>query len=488
MDDSESQQKLAVLLKQFGEGTLDRRSFLRAVRTLGITMGVAEALAACGIRPTATPYPTAYEPVSDDPTMVAVGIKALTQRAPVSSGPSTGGQPGKAATSELSKKVNWFCVACGRQFPALEDLQSHELEYHSKRLPEIRRVDQPTYAPFITGPIPRFDEGNTAFSRSIWDQVYVTKINQAVEKFKVKVAGYTAAEKIALMEGQALVAGAIFVDDAAGSFHEKYTGYTGHMSGVGGLYGWEDKVAPTQMPVDDPVKMSARIKDVAKFFGASLVGITSVNPNWIYSNSFERASGKIGSVEMPYENVIVMAVEMGWDEINQSPGYPASAAAALGYSRMAELAGSLARYIRMLGYPALPSGNDTGQNIPLAIDAGLGEHGRSGLLLTPEFGPRQRLCKVFTSLPLKLDKPIDFGIVKYCETCHACAMACPAKVIPKDDRTDVPISICNRTGIKKWTVDTATCLLFWRENGTDCANCISACPWAMRSTRDWLES
>ena len=85
--------------------------------------------------------------------------------------------------------------------------------------------------------------------------------------------------------------------------------------------------------------------------------------------------------------------------------------------------------IRSLGYEAIPCGNDTTQSIPLAIDAGFGELGRNGLLITPEFGPRQRICKVLTNLPLVADKPIDFGMQSYCETCHACGFACPAKAI-----------------------------------------------------------
>jgi reductive dehalogenase len=233
--------------------------------------------------------------------------------------------------------------------------------------------------------------------------------------------------------------------------------------------------------------MTERIKEVARFYVASLVGITKVDQAWLYENYYERASGKAGPVEIPYPFAIVIALEMSWDEINKSPGYPASAATALVYSRMAEVSASLAKYIRALGYPALASGNDSGANIPMAIDAGLGEHGRSGLLLTPEFGPRQRLCKVFTSLPLVPDLPIDFGIVSYCESCHACASACPVDAIPMGDRTDVPTSISNRVGIKRWTVNVSDCLIYWRENGSDCANCIAACPWALRSIRDWLE-
>jgi epoxyqueuosine reductase len=155
---------------------------------------------------------------------------------------------------------------------------------------------------------------------------------------------------------------------------------------------------------------------------------------------------------------------------------------------MAELSASLAKYIRALGYPASPCGNDTAQSIPLAIDAGLGELGRNGLLISPEYGPRQRICKVFTDLPLQPDRPIDFGMRSFCETCHICASACPADAIRWEERTTDRTSISNRAGILRWPVDVARCYLFWKENGTDCSNCIATCPWALHTQRGWLES
>jgi ferredoxin len=489
-----SRADLILLLENLRGGKIDRRQFLRAVKVMGLSLGAAELLSACGLLPKdTTPYPDPYEPSPDDPTLVAAGIdyqkRMLTSQPPAESPPiDRSGQASLPQSSGPPKRISWLCVTCGKKLPSVEALKAHAVEMHSKRLPDIDTVETPTYRPFITGPVPRFDERNTAFSRSMWDKAYGAQIEQATEKFRARVQRYSLEEKISMMEGQALVAGAIYVDDTAGALHENYGGYMGHMDGVGGLYGWDDPINPDRMPVDDPEEMTQRIKAVAKFFGANLVGITRVDPAWLYSNYFERASGKSGAVAVDEPYAIVIAVEMGWDEINKSPGYPASAAAALGYSRMAEVAASLARYIRALGYPALPSGNDTALNIPLAIDAGLGEHGRNGLLLTPEFGPRQRLCKVFTSLPLLPDQPIDFGIVRYCETCHACASSCPVDAVPMGDRTDQPTSISNRTGIKRWMVNVTDCLLYWRQNGTDCGNCIAACPWALRSIRDWLET
>jgi ferredoxin len=37
-------------------------------------------------------------------------------------------------------------------------------------------------------------------------------------------------------------------------------------------------------------------------------------------------------------------------------------------------------------------------------------------------------------------------------------------------------TISNNPGVLKWYIDPEKCIQFWRENGTDCANCITACP------------
>lgn len=50
--------------------------------------------------------------------------------------------------------------------------------------------------------------------------------------------------------------------------------------------------------------------------------------------------------------------------------------------------------------------NDTALAIPYAIKAGLGEYGRHGLLITPEYGPRVRIGKIFTDMPLAHDVPV----------------------------------------------------------------------------------
>ena len=58
-----------------------------------------------------------------------------------------------------------------------------------------------------------------------------------------------------------------------------------------------------------------------------------------------------------------------------------------------------------------------------ALSCGMGEIGRNNLLLTPEFGPHQRLCAVITQAPLEPDPPRDLAL---CTGCGECMKACPS--------------------------------------------------------------
>jgi len=116
-------------------------------------------------------------------------------------------------------------------------------------------------------------------------------------------------------------------------------------------------------------------------------------------------------------------------------------------------------------------------SIPLAIQAGLGEISRMGLLITPKYGPRVRLCKVYTDLPLKEDKPITFGVVDFCKVCMKCADNCPSDAISKDQEPSFnTVSISNNPGVKKWVIKPENCFKYWAEH-IDCCNCVACCPY-----------
>ncbi len=245
------------------------------------------------------------------------------------------------------------------------------------------------------------------------------------------------------------------------------------------------------------------IKKIAKFYGASLVGITDVNEKWIYKTGFMRPdqtseadakeevrAGNIAysileqPINLPKEidKAIIMVVEMDQDAISTAPAQPAAAAVSFAYSKMAFIISCLGEFIRNLGYRAIQCGNDTALSIPLAIDAGLGALGRHGLLINPEFGPRIRICKVFTDLPLVSDEPnLEFikKVEKTCKSCYKCSEACEIGAITSEVEPsfDAP-TISNNLGIKKYYVNVEKCFEFWIENSSDCGACIAVCPYS----------
>jgi len=66
---------------------------------------------------------------------------------------------------------------------------------------------------------------------------------------------------------------------------------------------------------------------------------------------------------------------------------------------------------------------------------GLGEIGYSKLLLTPEFGPRQRIGIVITEAPLEPDPIIEPGSI--CDRCMLCVKECPGNAISKEETIKV---------------------------------------------------
>jgi len=66
-----------------------------------------------------------------------------------------------------------------------------------------------------------------------------------------------------------------------------------------------------------------------------------------------------------------------------------------------------------------------------AVAAGLGEFGLHALIITPEFGMKQRFCSVITDAPLTPD-PMYSG-APLCDKCMACVNVCPAKAIKMDN-------------------------------------------------------
>ena len=248
-----------------------------------------------------------------------------------------------------------------------------------------------------------------------------------------------------------------------------------------GVYSWKNFAPnPKKWKFKDPTEAATTIKHAAEFLGADDTGITVYDERWVYGSFFNFTKKESETEDFPFkvQNVIALVYEMDYDAFKTAPTLIADAAAGVGYSRMAETSHKLATFIRQLGYNAIASGNCTALSIPIAIQAGLGEIGRNGLLINPRFGPRVRISKIFTDLPMQTDKPITFGVREFCETCMKCALTCPSQAITQDPKPSMSgKSISNNNGVEKWYIDPEKCTQTWGKFGGGCGSCITSCPY-----------
>jgi len=294
-----------------------------------------------------------------------------------------------------------------------------------------------------------------------------------------------------------------------------WAGWAGHRAGTplmgagvrntGNYDDWDRHANPKfdRYQFQDKAEATKKVKRAANFLGADLVGIAPYDERWTYSKWFDidPSVEDDKSLEIPWDemseaegvfpfqprSVICMAFEMDYDAM-KAPGFISGAAAGLGYSIMPEVSLKVAEFLNLLGYKSIPTGNDTGLSIPIAVQAGLGELSRMGLLITEKYGPRVRLAKVYTDLELEFDKPVSFGVLEFCKRCKKCAEACPSNAISVDDEpsaTNTTGSLSSSEGVRKWYQHGEKCMLQWdRNGGTGCSFCISACPYNKLDT--WI--
>ena len=348
---------------------------------------------------------------------------------------------------------------------------------------------------YNAGPVKRFDQKYTVMNRFDWDPE-VKKVLRGVSLIgtgKVKQqAGYTL-EELALRwaSRRGTVLELLNVSKPNPSAVSKAIQTTIEAS--------NPRMQPmvfkppegVTIDVSDPQRITRNIKKVAVYFGADLVGVCRLDKRWVYSHTYEGENpystgdsevvmGKSKPQEIPeeFQYAVVMGFEEEYDMIKFFPSYIDNAAASMGYSRMAFANLLLSTFIRNLGYKAIDcTTNDVAINIPMAMQAGLGELGRSGLLITPQFGPRVRISKVITDLPLVADAPIEFGVTEFCSVCKKCARMCPPQAIIFGERTVEPNNISNAAGALKWPINAEKCRIYWARIGKSCTNCIASCPY-----------
>ncbi|MFX1477892.1 MAG: 4Fe-4S dicluster domain-containing protein, partial [Promethearchaeota archaeon] len=140
------------------------------------------------------------------------------------------------------------------------------------------------------------------------------------------------------------------------------------------------------------------------------------------------------------------------------------------YAELGEATNRLADFIRSKGYRVIACHPLGGPILypAMAVKAKLGKIGRQGLLITKQFGPRQRLSLISINAgPLPENQTKEIEIADFCNHCRWCINFCPVHAILEE-----PIIHENGTITR---IDSDKCFEYFYKT-TGCSICIEKCP------------
>ncbi|MDE0114499.1 MAG: 2Fe-2S iron-sulfur cluster-binding protein [Albidovulum sp.] len=223
---------------------------------------------------------------------------------------------------------------------------------------------------------------------------------------------------------------------------------------------------------EDPIRNADNIKGSSYYLTTDAVGLSRA-PEWAYYS--HDAGGN--RLEPYHDNAISMLFDQGFDTMDGASGddWISVAQSMRAYLRFSLVGGVVAEHIRRMGFSARVHSVLDSEVLqpPLLLLSGLGEVSRIGeVILNPFLGPRLKAGTVTTSMPMKHDKPVDFGLQKFCEACKKCARECPSGAI-----TAGPKLMYN--GYEIWKSDAEKCTRYRLTNsaGGMCGRCMKTCPW-----------
>ena len=333
----------------------------------------------------------------------------------------------------------WLGKGTARSARTAEPYRDREFRMGPYPFEKIRRVDEPTT--FIDEErVPRFPKRADFFARALFGDMG-KNVQEAA-----KGGMYVVKSPIGACARRAL--GALL------------------------LLQFGDARGPVSPNAADPARNADNLKAASYYLSCDAVGLSRV-PDWAY---YSHNSG--GEPITPYhDNAVNMLLDQGHETMEGASGddWISVAQSMRAYLRFSLLGGVIGEQVRRMGFSARVHSVIDGEVLqpPLLLLSGLGEVSRIGeVILNPYLGPRLKSGTVTTSMPMSHDKPIDFGLQRFCNACNKCARECPSGAI-----TAGPKLMYN--GYEIWKSDAEKCARYRLTNsaGGMCGRCMKTCPW-----------
>ena len=185
------------------------------------------------------------------------------------------------------------------------------------------------------------------------------------------------------------------------------------------------ELMPTSEP--DGEDVTEEIRKKALDLGYGEVGFTRNDRHYVYQS-------RKSAMKRGLPNAICLALEQDYVKTQTIPSMDAEDTHFGTYFDQGPLTTELVSFIHSLGYRCQVSGPTWhyGPMIPMFVQAGLGQLGANGQLLSPHFGSRARLQIIYTDAKLTLDSPIDYGIHAFCQECKVCVDRCPGRALTSE--------------------------------------------------------
>lgn len=199
----------------------------------------------------------------------------------------------------------------------------------------------------------------------------------------------------------------------------------------------------------------------AKGLGVDFIRYTQILENFIFKD-----------LEVYGKNGIILGMEMKWDAIKTAPSATCEMEVFRVYKVLGDVTIELAEFLKSQRYKSEAHHPFGGKFLygPHVVASGLGVMGRNGLIITPEFGPRQRWSMITTDAemdPSRSQKRDFTELEEFCQGCGACIKECKGGAVLKE-----PI----KKDLGRIThIDRAKCIQSILKNKY-CSYCLRICP------------